>query len=66
MALRDGYDVVYAKDAFAYTEAPTSFRQFWKQQLRWRRGFFQEAIYAIPFMWRVKPVLFFEIVVMLL
>jgi hyaluronan synthase len=63
MALKDGYDVVYAQGASAITEAPTNFKQFWKQQLRWRRGFYQEAIYAIPFMWKVKPVLFFEIVV---
>jgi len=63
MALRDGYDVVYAQGAVAITDAPTSFKKFWKQQLRWRRGFYQEAIYAIPFMWKMKPVLWFEIVI---
>jgi cellulose synthase/poly-beta-1,6-N-acetylglucosamine synthase-like glycosyltransferase len=63
LVLRDGYDVVYRPEAIAYTSSPESLRVFLKQQLRWRRGFFQEAIVALPFMWRVKPILFFEILV---
>lgn len=63
LVLREGYDVVYQENAIGHTLAPTSFTQFWKQQLRWRRGFVSEAIFALPYMWRVKPFLWFEIVV---
>ena len=34
-----------------------------RQQIRWRRGFFQEAIFGLTFLWRMKPLLFIEILV---
>ncbi|MFY0692564.1 MAG: glycosyltransferase [Paracoccaceae bacterium] len=39
--LRGGYRVAYMEDAFAYTEAPSSFAAFLKQRLRWSLGMLQ-------------------------
>lgn len=61
LVLRDGYDVVYEPRAVAYTDSPTGWRKFLKQQLRWRRGFVQEAVFGLTFLWRVKPLLFLEV-----
>jgi hyaluronan synthase len=61
LVLKCGYDVVFISNAVAYTYAPSTYRLFLKQQIRWRRGFLREMIFALPFMWRKKPVLFIEI-----
>jgi cellulose synthase/poly-beta-1,6-N-acetylglucosamine synthase-like glycosyltransferase/peptidoglycan/xylan/chitin deacetylase (PgdA/CDA1 family) len=39
--LRDGWRVVYAPDAVAWTEAPASLGQLWKQRYRWSYGTMQ-------------------------
>lgn len=36
--LERGYRVGYAEDAIVFTDAPTTFRQFYKQRKRWSRG----------------------------
>lgn len=42
MALhRAGWNVVYAERARAWTEAPASLRQLWKQRYRWSYGTMQ-------------------------
>ncbi|MFF2330758.1 MULTISPECIES: bifunctional polysaccharide deacetylase/glycosyltransferase family 2 protein [unclassified Streptomyces] len=42
MALhRDGWQVVYAEDARAWTEAPETVRQLWSQRYRWSYGTMQ-------------------------
>lgn len=61
LVLRSGYNIHYVQGAVAYTHSPATYRQFIKQQLRWKRGFYQEAIVALTFMWRVKPILFIDI-----
>ncbi|MFC4062447.1 bifunctional polysaccharide deacetylase/glycosyltransferase family 2 protein [Planomonospora corallina] len=38
---RDGWRVVYAEDALAWTEAPASLRQMWRQRYRWCYGTLQ-------------------------
>jgi hyaluronan synthase len=53
--------VHYIPDAVAYTHSPATYGAFIKQQIRWKRGFYQEAIVALTFMWRVKPMLFVDI-----
>ena len=37
-ALERGYRVGYAEDAVVFTDAPTTFRQFYQQRKRWSRG----------------------------
>jgi cellulose synthase/poly-beta-1,6-N-acetylglucosamine synthase-like glycosyltransferase/peptidoglycan/xylan/chitin deacetylase (PgdA/CDA1 family) len=42
MALcRTGWRIVYAPDAIAWTEAPSTLRQLWKQRYRWSYGTMQ-------------------------
>lgn len=36
--LEKGYRVGYAEDAIVFTDAPTTFRQFYQQRKRWSRG----------------------------
>jgi biofilm PGA synthesis N-glycosyltransferase PgaC len=36
--LQRGYRIGYAEDAIVFTDAPTSFRQFYQQRKRWSRG----------------------------
>jgi cellulose synthase/poly-beta-1,6-N-acetylglucosamine synthase-like glycosyltransferase/peptidoglycan/xylan/chitin deacetylase (PgdA/CDA1 family) len=44
MALeRDGWRVVYERDAIAWTEAPAALGQLWKQRYRWCYGTLQAA-----------------------
>src|SRR5262249_59640663 len=39
--LRAGWRVVYEPDALAWTEAPSSVRQLWRQRYRWCYGTMQ-------------------------
>ncbi|NUP50737.1 MAG: glycosyltransferase [Catenulispora sp.] len=39
--IRDGWRAVYQERAVAWTEAPTSLRQFWRQRYRWCYGTLQ-------------------------
>ena len=36
--LEKGYRIGYAEDAIVFTDAPTTFRQFYQQRKRWSRG----------------------------
>lgn len=36
--LERGYRIGYAEDAIVFTDAPTTFRQFYRQRKRWSRG----------------------------
>jgi hyaluronan synthase len=61
LVLKSGYDAVFVSEAVAHTYTPATYRAFLKQQLRWRRGFYQESLISLTFLWRVKPILFFEV-----
>jgi len=61
LVLKNGYKVVYVPEAISHTEAPTTLNEFLKQQQRWKRGYIRESIYTLTYAWRVKPILFIEI-----
>lgn len=46
--------VVYQSNAVAYTMVPDNFKQFFKQQLRWKRGWLHGFKLASQFMWRKR------------
>ena len=46
-----GWRVVYEEDARAWTEAPVSFRQLWRQRYRWSYGTMQS-------MWKHRQAIF--------
>ncbi len=41
---RHGYRVNYAENAFVFTDAPTTYRQFFRQRQRWARGLIEAFI----------------------
>ncbi len=45
---------LYQSNALSYTTVPNTFKQFVKQQLRWKRSWFGETYFACKFMWK-KP-----------
>ncbi|MBI2023997.1 glycosyltransferase [Candidatus Giovannonibacteria bacterium] len=52
-----GYNCIFGPDAIAYTFVPENFRQFLRQQLRWKKSWFRESILACTFMWRRNPIM---------
>lgn len=45
-ALANGYRIVYAEDAIAYTVCPSSFTQLFRQRRRWARGKVEAVVAA--------------------
>jgi len=54
-------DVVYVAEAESWTETPATVRGFLRQQRRWKRGFIRESIYTLSYAWRVKKLLWLQI-----
>src|SRR4051794_36110488 len=52
--LRD-WKVKYEAKAVSHTAVPDNFRQFMKQQLRWKRSWTRESLLVSRFMWRKNP-----------
>jgi cellulose synthase/poly-beta-1,6-N-acetylglucosamine synthase-like glycosyltransferase len=52
---RAGWRVVYAEDACAYTEAPSSLGGLWRQRYRWAFGTIQSVWKHRRGMWRREP-----------
>ena len=52
--LRD-WKVQYESSARSHTIVPDNFRQFMRQQLRWKRSWTRESLIAGSFMWRKHP-----------
>jgi cellobiuronic acid synthase len=55
--LRTGWRTVYQSTALVTTDAPSDWRTFWKQQLRWGRSSQRETLLSLRWLWR-KPVAF--------
>jgi cellulose synthase/poly-beta-1,6-N-acetylglucosamine synthase-like glycosyltransferase len=63
LVLKRGYDVVYVAQATSWTETPATVRGFLRQQRRWKRGYVRESIYTLSYAWRVKKLLWLQILV---
>src|SRR5262245_41916978 len=61
LVLKRGYDVVYVAEAVSWTETPATVRGFLRQQRRWKRGYSRESIYPLSYAWRVKRLLWLQI-----
>ena len=55
--LRGGWRTVYQSTALVTTDAPSDWRTFWRQQLRWGRSSQRETLLSLRWLWR-KPVAF--------
>ena len=47
-----GWDIIYCEKAKATTTVPEKFKVYWKQQLRWKKSWIREGVYAGTFMWK--------------
>jgi hyaluronan synthase len=59
LTLRMGYKTVLQSTSIVYTEAPTSWRQFMRQQLRWSEGSQYNNVKMSAWMMRHAPLMFF-------
>ena len=55
--LRAGWRTVYQSSAVVETDAPSEWRTFWRQQLRWGRSSQRETLLSLGWLWR-RPVAF--------
>jgi len=53
--LKAGYKTIYTDRAQAYTICPENVRQLLKQQVRWKKGWFVNSVFAAPFVVRRYP-----------
>jgi hyaluronan synthase/N-acetylglucosaminyltransferase len=61
LTLLHRYKVLYVEDAICYTEAPKTFKKFFKQQLRWKKSFLRESLISLKFAFRHSFILPFEV-----
>lgn len=57
IVLKKGYKCLFAPDAISHTFAPDNFRQFMKQQMRWKKSWTRETIVSSSFMWKRHPIM---------
>jgi len=63
LVLKRGFDVVYVSEAVSWTETPSTVNGFLKQQRRWKRGYVRESLFTLLYAWRVKKLLWLQILV---
>lgn len=68
--LRQGYKTIYTNKALARTIVPQTFLQFLKQQVRWKKGWFVNSLFAARFIYKDQPFVsytyFFPLIVLTL
>ncbi len=55
--LKKGYKALYAEKAIVHTFVPSTWRQFLKQQLRWKKSWTRESLIASTFVWKKNPIM---------
>jgi hyaluronan synthase/N-acetylglucosaminyltransferase len=62
LILRDGHRVVYDHHAHARTNVPETLPSYLRQQVRWNKSFYREALWTARFAHRRNPYLAFDLV----
>lgn len=57
--LKRGEKTVYTRRAQAYTIVPSTWRQLFKQQLRWKKSWIINAFFTSRFIWKKRPFMAF-------
>jgi len=57
--LRQGSRTIYTDRAQAYTICPDNLKQLLTQQVRWKKGWFVNSIFASKFIWKIEPFIAF-------
>lgn len=58
--LKAGYKTIYTDEVQAYTICPNKFKTFLKQQVRWKKGWFVNSIFASRFILKKEPFVAFS------
>lgn len=66
LVLERKFKVLYVEDAVCYTEAPVTYRQFLKQQIRWKKSFLRESVITLRFAFKHSFLLPFEVLLNLI
>lgn len=53
--LKLGHKTIYSNKAHAYTVCPNNLKTFLKQQIRWKKGWFVNSIFAVGFILKKQP-----------
>ena len=53
--IKGGYKTIYTDESKATTIVPTTLKQFIKQQIRWKKGWFVNSFFAGKFIWKKEP-----------
>lgn len=53
--IKAGFRTIYTDDVQAYTICPDTVRKFLKQQIRWKKGWFVNSLFASKFILRKEP-----------
>ena len=53
------WKTVYAPTAVVYTEVPEDWRTYFRQQIRWRKGYLRSTFFISAFFWRKNPLMAF-------
>lgn len=53
--LKLGYHTIYSDESKAFTVVPNNFKGFLKQQIRWKKGWFVNSIFASKFILKKEP-----------
>ncbi len=53
--VRLGYKTMYSDAAQAYTICPDNLKQLLKQQVRWKKGWMVNSLFASKFIWKERP-----------
>jgi hyaluronan synthase len=66
LVLREGERVVFDEHARADTNVPTTMRSYLKQQVRWNKSFYREALWTARHALTRKPYLWFDLALQLM
>jgi cellulose synthase/poly-beta-1,6-N-acetylglucosamine synthase-like glycosyltransferase len=66
LILRAGYRVVYDDNAHAKTNVPDTLRAYLRQQVRWNKSFYREALWTARFAHRRHPYLAFDLLLQII
>jgi hyaluronan synthase len=51
------WETVYNPTSIVYTEVPENFKTYFRQQIRWRKGYLRSTFFASAFFWRKNPII---------
>lgn len=66
LVLENKYKINYVEDAICYTVVPANYKQFFIQQLRWKKSFIRESIISLKYAFTHSIILPVEILLNLL